>query len=172
MGNPSISSAFIWIFQYLSGASPRRAGTILWAPRCSGDLQKIGKSMTSPGTWRVRTSTCAYLLITSTVIAAVATLSMTTSGSPVLAAAAEQPTRKIGPGLTRMPPIDFGKPERVVSITPYVPHVASTTSVQRIKRDVPRAAPVASVAVSPAIVSKPLVVVAAEYRAPDIHRVY
>src|SRR5215218_4004294 len=109
--------------------------------------------MTSPATWRVRASTCAYLLITSTIIAGAATLSMTTSESAVLFAAAEQPTQKIGPGLTRMPPIDFGKPERVVSITPYVPHPPSA-SVQRTKRDVPRVAPPASLAASPAPVGK------------------
>ena len=132
--------------------------------------------MTSPGTWRVRTSMCAYLLITSTIIAAAATFSMTAGESAVLVAAAEQPpTHKIGPGLTRMPPIDFGKPERVVSITPYVSRVPSA-AVQRPKRDVPRAAPpVASLAASSTIVNKPLIIVTVaqpEYRAPDIHRVY
>ena len=127
--------------------------------------------MTSPGNWRVRTSTCAYLLITSTIIAAGATFSMTASESAVLVAAAEQPTKKIGPGRASIPPIDFGKPERVVSITPYTPHPASA-AVQRPKRDVPRAAPVAA---SPAAVGKPLIIVTVarpEYRAPDIHRVY
>jgi len=131
--------------------------------------------MTSPGTWRVRTSTCAYLLITSTIIAAGATFSMAASESAVLVAAAEQPTQKIGPGLTRMPPIDFGKPERVISITPYVSRVPSA-AVQQPKRVVPRAAPaVASAAAPSAIVNKPLIIVTVaqpEYRAPDIHRVY
>ena len=131
--------------------------------------------MTSPGTWRVRTSTCAYLLITSTIIAAGATFSMAASESAVLVAAAEQPTQKIGPGLTRMPPIDFGKPERVISITPYVSRVPSA-AVQQPKRVVPRAAPaVASAAAPSAIVNKPLIIVTvaqSEYRAPDIHRVY
>ena len=131
--------------------------------------------MTSPGTWRVRTSTCAYLLITSTIIAAGATFSMAASESAVPVAAAEQPTQKIGPGLTRMPPIDFGKPERVISITPYVSRVPSA-AVQQPKRVVPRAAPaVASAAAPSAIVNKPLIIVTVaqpEYRAPDIHRVY
>jgi len=135
--------------------------------------------MTSPGTWRVRTSTCAYLLITSTIIAAGATFSMTAGESAVLVSAAEQPTQKIGPGLTRMPPIDLGKPERVVSITPYVSRVP-TAAVQSPKRDVPRAAPavappVKSVAATSAIVGKPLIIVTVaqpQYRAPDIHRVY
>ena len=134
--------------------------------------------MTSPGTWRVRTSTCAYLLITSTIIAAGATFSMAASESAVLVAAAEQPTQKIGPGLTRMPPIDFGKPERVISITPYVSRVP-TAAVQSPKRDVPRAPAVAplskSVAATSAIVGKPLIIVTVaqpQYRAPDIHRVY
>ena len=128
--------------------------------------------MTSPGTWRVRTSMCAYLLLTSTIIAAGATSLMTTSGGPVLAAAAEQqPTQKIGPGLTRMPPIDYGKPERVVSITPYVARLPSAT-VQRPRRDVPRVAPHAT---SPALSGKPSIIVTVaqpEYQAPDIHRIY
>ena len=105
---------------------------------------------------------------------------MAASESAVLVAAAEQPpTQKIGPGLTRMPPIDFGKPERVVSITPYVSRVP-TAAAQSPKRDVPRAAPavappIKSVAATSAIVGKPLIIVTVaqpQYRAPDIHRVY
>ena len=100
---------------------------------------------------------------------------MTTSENAFLLNVAEQSTHKIGPGSARRLPIDFGKPERVVSITPYIPH-SSSTAVQRPKRDVPRVAPpVAFLAASPAPVGQSSIIVAAarsEYRASDIHRVY
>src|SRR4051794_6002878 len=73
-----------------------------------------------PGS-RVLIGTCAYMLVAATVVGGAfsATMALTSDSVPF---GERLPARKIGPGYTRMPPADFGKPEKAAYSTPYHPH--------------------------------------------------
>src|SRR5690349_327523 len=73
---------------------------------------------------RVLLGICAYVVgVAAVVIAALsATIALTTENASAVAPQASG--AKIGPGYGRRPPINFGKPEKVVQSTPYRPHTA------------------------------------------------
>src|ERR1041384_8672181 len=72
-----------------------------------------------PGS-RVLIGTCASVSIVCGAFSA--TMAMT--GADNVSARARMPAGKIGPGYARMPPADFGKPEKVMYSPPYHSRVA------------------------------------------------
>ncbi len=123
--------------------------------------------MTGPGNWRVRLCTCAYLLVATTTVGYAAAALW--GGDQTAVATVEQaPEKKIGPGMTRMPPMDFGKPEKVADHLPYLIPIVRPADAPRVKREAVRIAPLAN-ASAPLFIAE---VAQPAYRAPDIHKVY
>jgi hypothetical protein len=72
---------------------------------------------------RVLLSICAYVfgVAAVVVVAFSATIALTAENASAVAQAS---AGKIGPGYGRRPPINLGKPDKVVDSTPYRPHAA------------------------------------------------
>jgi hypothetical protein len=116
---------------------------------------------------RVLIGTCAYVFVAVSVVGGAFSATMALTTSENASASARLPAGKIGPGYARMPPADFGKPEKVAYSTPYHPHAEPRGP--RIDEPAP------SVIAAPAALAPPMVIARAEqsiYRRPDIHRVY
>jgi len=120
-----------------------------------------------PGS-RVLIGTCAYVFVAVSVVGGAFSATMALTIPESASASARPPAGKIGPGYGRMPPADFGKPEKVAYSTPYRPHVA----LNRPRTHQPAPSMIAELTTTPA---PPMVIARAEQSTdsrPDIHRIY
>ena len=123
-----------------------------------------------PGS-RTLIGTCAYVFGAASVVGGAFFVTMALTTVEYAAASARVSVGKIGPkigpGYARIPPADFGKPDKVAYSTPYHPHVAPRES--RTNRPAP------SMIAVPATPAPPMVIARADQSAdsrPDIHRIY
>ena len=120
-----------------------------------------------PGS-RVLIGICAYVFVAASVVGGAFSATMALTSAENASAGARLPAGKIGPGYARMPPADFGKPEKVAYSTPYYPHAEPRGP----RTNEPAPSVIAALVTAPA---PPMVIARAEqstYRRPDIHRVY
>jgi hypothetical protein len=112
------------------------------------------------------TCACVFAVVAVATVAFSATMALT----PEIVSARTEPVAagKIGPGYGRRPPINLGKPEKVVDSTPYRLRVAKR-GVSRHKQPRP------VVAARPAAAGPPMKiaeVAQSTYSRPDIQRLY
>ena len=112
--------------------------------------------------------TCAYVFAVAAIIggAFFATIALTVEIASTVPP--QVSAGKIGPGYARRPPVDLGKPEKVVDSTPYRPHTAKPgVSGHKQLRPV--------IAARPATAGPPMKIAEVEqstYSRPDIHRLH
>ena len=117
---------------------------------------------------RVLMGTCAYVFAAVFVVGGAFSATMALTTAENASASARVSVGKIGPGYARMPPADFGKPDKVAYSPPYRPQVAPRGS--RINQPAPST--IAALTTTPAT---PMVIARATQSAdsrPDIHRAY
>jgi hypothetical protein len=73
---------------------------------------------------RVLLGTCAYVFAVAAVVGAALSATIALTAENASAVAPQVSAGKIGPGYARRPPVNLGKPEKVVESTPYRPHTA------------------------------------------------
>lgn len=124
-----------------------------------------------PGS-RVLIGTCAYVFVAASVVGGAFSATMALTSAENASAGARLPAGKIGPkigpGYARMPPADFGKPEKVAYSTSYYPHAEPRGP----RTNEPAPSGIAALVTAPA---PSMVIARAEqstYRRPDIHRIY
>ena len=116
---------------------------------------------------RVLLGTCTYVFAVVALVAGAAFfVTMALAPETVSAATPQVAAAKIGPGYGRRPPVNLGKPEKIVDSTPYRPRVAKP-GVSRLKQSRP------VVAARPATAGPPMKIAEAArsaYGRPDIQR--
>src|SRR5215204_5232873 len=73
---------------------------------------------------RVLLCTCAYVFAIVAVVGGAYSATIALTAENASAAVPQVSAGKIGPGYGRRPPVNLGKPEKVVDSTPYRPHTA------------------------------------------------
>jgi hypothetical protein len=112
--------------------------------------------------------TCAYVFAVVALAAGAFAATMALPPENVSAMAVQDHAGKIGPGYGRRPPINLGKPEKVVDSTPYLSQVTKP-GMSRHKQPRP------IVAARPAAAGPPMKiaeVAQSTYSRPDIRRFY
>lgn len=120
----------------------------------------------APGS-RVLIGICAYVFAAASVVGGAFSATMALTTAENTSAGSRPPAGKIGPGYARIPPADFGKPDKVAYSAPYYPHAAPRES--RTNQPAP------SMIVAPATPAPPMVIARWDRSTdsrPDIHRAY
>jgi len=68
--------------------------------------------------WRVLSGTCVYVVVVAAVVGGAYSASIALTAESASGVAPQASVEKIGPGYARLPPVDFGKPAKVVDSTP------------------------------------------------------
>ena len=118
---------------------------------------------------RVLLGTCTYVFAVVALVAGAAFFAtMALAPETVSATTPQVAAGKIGPGYGRRPPVNLGKPEKVVDSTPYRPHTAPP-GVLRHKQSSPMIAARSATAGPPMKIAD---VAQSTYSRPDIQRVH
>lgn len=152
-------------------------GTCQAFARCEAHPYMIGSHMNRMSQRsRALLSTCVYLFAVVSIIGgAFAATTVLSSSNPVLAASADTPAKKIGPGYARMQPVDLGKPEKIAYSPPHDPHSATPPALSPRRPPPAVRAAITPIMVAPVSIAAPLTIAEAvrpAYTPPDIHRIY
>ena len=117
---------------------------------------------------RVHWGTCASVFAVAAVVGGALSATIALTAENASAVAPQVSAGKIGPGYARRPPVNLGKPEKVVESTPYRPHAAKPgVSGHKQLRPI--------IAARPATAGPPMKiaeVAQSTYSRPDIQRFY